>query len=168
MVKRVCEQCSGEFNKSPAAIKRGEGRFCSNACRDEWKRVHIEERSGERAPLWRGGVHMENRRINDKLFKLLNPEKTRAHEIVRQAIRSGVLQREPCSRCGTTEGKIQAHHEDYLKPLDVTWFCASCHAKHHLLRRPENTKLRDRSRQNKEREAAKRLSLPGHAEARHC
>ncbi len=32
-----------------------------------------------------------------------------------------------CSDCGET--KVEAHHEDYSKPLDVEWLCK----KHHKL-----------------------------------
>ena len=36
-------------------------------------------------------------------------------------------------RCGVV--KVQAHHEDYTKPLEVTWLCSACHAKVHKLSR---------------------------------
>jgi len=32
-----------------------------------------------------------------------------------------------CSLCGKNEDKIQGHHEDYSKPLEVIWVCVKCH-----------------------------------------
>jgi hypothetical protein len=59
------------------------------------------------------------------------------HTIVQKAIKSGVLIREACSRCGATE--TQAHHEDYSKPLEVIWLCRGCHKQRHAeLRRCPN------------------------------
>ena len=52
-----------------------------------------------------------------------------AHGAVARAIRCGELVREPCIRCGNT--KSVAHHEDYDKPLEVTWLCQPCHKQRH-------------------------------------
>jgi hypothetical protein len=43
-----------------------------------------------------------------------------------QAIRRGTLTRGPCETCGSE--KVEGHHDDYLKPLDVRWLCK----KHHM------------------------------------
>jgi hypothetical protein len=59
----------------------------------------------------------------------LNPEKYHANGAVNNAVRDGRLYRQPCSMCGAP--KAQAHHEDYLKPLDVDWLCRSCHLSKH-------------------------------------
>ena len=32
-----------------------------------------------------------------------------------------------CSLCGNTEIKLEAHHNNYSKPLEVVWMCRSCH-----------------------------------------
>ena len=37
----------------------------------------------------------------------------------------GKLVPEPCARCGATD--VVMHHEDYGRPLDVTWLCRPCH-----------------------------------------
>lgn len=58
-----------------------------------------------------------------------NPEKYRARCAVNNALRDGRLKRGPCKHCGGTE-RVQAHHADYSKPLDVEWVCFGCHREH--------------------------------------
>jgi hypothetical protein len=58
---------------------------------------------------------------------------------VNLAIEDGTLKRQPCETCGSNDGgpgpRTTAHHDDYSKPLDVRWMCASCHTKMHHQRR---------------------------------
>ena len=60
------------------------------------------------------------------------PKKYKAHSIVNYAIKSEKLFREPCEVCG--KEKVDAHHDDYAKPLNVRWLCSihhhQWHAKH--------------------------------------
>lgn len=60
----------------------------------------------------------------------LNPQKRQAHKQVQKAIRKGELIKLPCQRCGTANG-VQAHHDDYSKPLDVMWLCPPHHKQRH-------------------------------------
>ena len=59
-----------------------------------------------------------------------NTVKRAAHIIVGNAIRDGKLMALPCENCFSTHD-IHGHHDDYAKPLEVTWLCNSCHNKWH-------------------------------------
>ena len=60
------------------------------------------------------------------------PEAQRAHWAVKRALRSGRLVRpDTCSECGS-EARLQAHHDDYSKQLDVRWLCSRCHGAEHF------------------------------------
>lgn len=59
----------------------------------------------------------------------LNPHKYQARTAVGNALRDGRLTRGPCRFCGTTK-RVQAHHEDYSRPLEVLWECFKCHREH--------------------------------------
>jgi hypothetical protein len=50
-----------------------------------------------------------------------NPEKIRAYYAVSKAIKNGIIFKSPCEKCGDI--KSVAAHEDYSRPLDVTWLC---------------------------------------------
>lgn len=56
--------------------------------------------------------------------------KASVRSITRNYIKLGVLIKEKCEFCGTNEN-IEAHHEDYSKPLDIKWFCRNHHREHH-------------------------------------
>jgi ribosomal protein S27AE len=58
-----------------------------------------------------------------------HPEKYAARQAVLIALRAGRLVKQPCERCG--EVKVQAHHDDYTRQLDVRWLCQPCHIEHH-------------------------------------
>lgn len=54
-----------------------------------------------------------------------------AHVITRNALRDGKIFREDiCSVCGS-DYKVEGHHDDYTKPLELRWLCEPCHKKWH-------------------------------------
>lgn len=84
-------------------------------------------RYGEQNHFYRGGKRSD----------------ARAWDICERAIRSGKLANpQQCSVCESTErftdGRtaIQAHHDDYNKPLEVRWLCQKCHFEWHSKNQP--------------------------------
>ena len=54
-----------------------------------------------------------------------------AANLLNYALRINIIQKpDKCSMCGKKDN-IQAHHNDYSKPLQVAWVCVKCHAKFH-------------------------------------
>ena len=72
----------------------------------------------------------KNKRANEK-YKKRNPEKIKTHSLVRSAVRNNSLfKSKNCAIC-TKKKKLEAHHEDYKKPLKVVWMCRQCHVAYH-------------------------------------
>lgn len=62
----------------------------------------------------------------------------KARELARSkaayAQRIGVLKKpERCSDCDIPTSRLQKHHDDYGRPLDVKWLCLKCHGITHRL-----------------------------------
>jgi len=56
-----------------------------------------------------------------------HPKERKAYSQFHYALYSGKLYKpKQCSQCGERK-KIEAHHPDYTKPLEVIWLCRSCH-----------------------------------------
>lgn len=76
--------------------------------------------------------HNEYQRLNRHNWPSTKRKGTPEYEArykANNARRDGILIPEPCEVCGNE--KVQMHHEDYEKPLDVTWLCKKCHQNHH-------------------------------------
>jgi hypothetical protein len=55
----------------------------------------------------------------------------RAHEAVAEAIKSGeMVAPDRCENCDRSL-RLNAHHWDYSRPLDVEWLCRACHTARH-------------------------------------
>lgn len=56
-----------------------------------------------------------------------HPGRYQAHLAVQRALKTGELVKCPCEHCGKFDGRLDAHHPDYSKPLAVIWLCRRCH-----------------------------------------
>lgn len=63
-------------------------------------------------------------------YRLGKPEIVKAHQAVKVALLTGKLKKMPCEVCGAL--RVDAHHEDYDKPLDVRWLCRRHHLDRHM------------------------------------
>lgn len=109
-----CTSCRGEYlrewNKLPHA-KKAKRRYA----------IANREKAAAASRKY-AKANREKRAESQAKWIQANPEKRRAHIAVGNAVRDGRLVKMPCEICGTTEN-VDAHHEDYSKPLCVRWFC---------------------------------------------
>ena len=90
-------------------------------------RAKLTEKERERRPKVR-----EKTRRNSKRWRENNKIKVAAHNAVKRAYANGSLLKQPCEICGLID--VEAHHDDYNKPLDVRFLCKV----HHNLWHREN------------------------------
>lgn len=132
---KSCPVCSSPFHARVDNLQQGQGRTCSQSCAGTlgaMKRNEMYGVSGKDNPNWRGGVSGSAYRYKQRMMER-HPDKVAARKMVYEAIRQEDLERKPCEECGSTEN-VQAHHEDYDRPLDVTWLCFDCHQELHKSR----------------------------------
>lgn len=57
-------------------------------------------------------------------------EKNRARGKLNYAVKKGiVIKPKNCEKCKQIPNKLEGHHIDYEKPLEVVWLCTACHNK---------------------------------------
>jgi len=120
-----------EFYKHKA-MADGHLNKCKPCTRNDASEHRIKNLEKVRAYDRKRANQPERVRAAAELLKVWRSEDQRrsvAHSAVARAVRNGVLQRQPCCRCG--HSKSLAHHEDYDKPLDVMWLCQPCHKQRH-------------------------------------
>ena len=64
-------------------------------------------------------------------YRQQNPIKYAAHILVNNKVRSGDILKANCCECCGENKKLHGHHDDYAKPLEVRWLCATCHGEWH-------------------------------------
>lgn len=74
--------------------------------------------------------HPDRVSMRERRYAKDHPLIKKAHSAVRTSLANGSLEKLPCTVCGTTS-KVQAHHDDYSKPLSVLWLCQPHHADRH-------------------------------------
>lgn len=66
---------------------------------------------------------------DDSPHSLEQKIKHNVRALTRGYIKAGKLIKQPCEVCG--EIQVDAHHDDYNKPMDIRWLCKFHHNEHH-------------------------------------
>ncbi len=77
-----------------------------------------------------------NRYKRNNEWRKRSKVKRHAHSILSHAIKIGrVVKKNYCEHClknkSDIQGRLNGHHDDYYKPLEVVWLCSACHSKLH-------------------------------------
>lgn len=75
----------------------------------------------------------ESRRAGIEASQKRYPKKHKARCLLHTAVANGTIKKQPCEVCGSV--KVDAHHADYAKPLDVRWLCRKHHMEFHRIPR---------------------------------
>lgn len=82
-------------------------------------------------------MYVQRRRREGKELREEKAERLKKQRVLRRSAREylnlavyfGHVKIQPCEACGAEE--VQAHHDDYTRPLDVRWLCGKHHAAVH-------------------------------------
>ena len=119
----ACKECTKkqarEHRKRNADYYRQYDRSRANLPhRVEMRKRYAQSKDGKEA------AKRANRRYIQR-----NSTKRAAHVLTGNAIRDGKLEKKPCEVCGSAQ--VHAHHDDYMKPLEVRWLCPAHHKQWH-------------------------------------
>lgn len=124
----VCGKCQNR--------RRNRERY--QATSPDERRAWVARRDSEKvraADLRRSAKPERQEYLNaaSRLYSQRNPKKRAARIAVGNAIAAGRLERGACEHAGDgmCSGPVQAHHEDYSRPLDVRWLCREHHWAEH-------------------------------------
>ena len=136
MKEKICKGCqeikllSDFFHNSH--MKDGHLNYCSSCIRENRRSYQREysksRRKKESYKLYQASYMKEYMRSYSKTET--GRKINRTSQAVIRAIRSGKMEKGICTECGTNK-RIEAHHEDYLRPLNIEWLCSTHHALHH-------------------------------------
>ena len=65
-----------------------------------------------------------------RIYREKYPEKVKAQQSLNRAVKNGKIKKSPCVDCDTTY-RVQAHHPNYKKVLEIIWLCAIHHKNYH-------------------------------------
>lgn len=95
---------------------------------DDPKRVKMRKdyfEKNRKDPNWQARQRESRDKYLDKFA-----HKRSCHVIWGNYKRDHSIKPEPCSKC-SSEIDLNAHHEDYTKPLEIIWLCKKCHGLRH-------------------------------------
>ena len=140
-----CRKCHNEISKKyykPKPKLADWGKVCRYCNSTDNLVIYSETKKGEQAWICtdcntnksreyrKNGGNVSIRKATKK-WNSKNKEKHNVHGILRYYEKKGsIIRPETCSKCNK-KVKVDGHHYDYSKPLEVVWLCRKCHKEEH-------------------------------------
>ena len=144
-MKLKCSKCKEDKPKTEffkdRSLSRSYGYHCKK-CRSGYQKEYNKKnraRFSERDKKYYQDNKAHKQKVHRK-YRDANRIKRIAHKKVEVALLSGKLTRpKVCSQSKCRNKHVEAHHDDYRKPLEIRWLCRKCHARHHAKHGPGKT-----------------------------
>lgn len=153
MAESICTGCGGKYDRKPGQVRRNHHRCpaCNRRRQKLWRdgkkaagnpvksnKMPREYHRKYEEEYWSDPKSRAARAARERRYRKIPALKLKqsARWITNRAISVGILVRKPCEKCGAK--KVDAHHDNYMKPLDVRWLCRKHHVEFHKCERAKN------------------------------
>lgn len=157
-MEKRCSTCgiSKPLDAFRRPMKRGQIKYrheCLDCESAYYRSAEYKKKANSKARQYREeGRYVDRDSKHLERLREVTKQKQRARRLVADAILSGAIKRATeCSVCGAPDSRqpgnrslVQAHHDDYSKPLEVRWLCRPCHVAHHNADRQQKLVSRDK------------------------
>jgi len=136
-MRKVCFKCGvdkdiSEYYKHP---QMGDGTLNKCKCCAKLDTRKYREDNTEKVRSYdriRGKIPKRIAENSERMIKYKEtfPQRCLAVKMLGNAVRDGRIVKKDCAICGTSE-RIEGHHFDYYKPLEVIWLCSAHHSAVH-------------------------------------
>lgn len=138
-MRKRCFKCGGVFDIDEFYKHKGmlDGHLnkCKACTRKDTKGSYRARSYEDRIEYERKRNKTEARRKwrteYQRKYRAANRKKILARQRLQRAVKSGRVEIGACEMKGSDcKGRIEAHHDDYDRPLEVRWFCHYHHRAH--------------------------------------
>lgn len=132
---KICSECKRSLPLSEFSKRAGTPDGLQDRCKSCFSRYNRERYARNKEKI-RTDIYRYRRENPDAVLASRlracrkSPTHRNAYRAVEAAIDAGALRRpDRCQGCGCDGSlhRIEAHHSDYSRPLDVIWLCTPCH-----------------------------------------
>lgn len=124
-----CKECVKENVRNHRALNIDKVRAYDRARGQTKKRKDKNKEYQDRMKIESPEKWRSMRREATRKYRKNHHERFIAKSRITYAKRTGKIKQEPCEICGAL--KVEAHHPDYTKPLEVVWLCDYHHKEEH-------------------------------------
>lgn len=119
--KSYCVDCEKEIGRSRNKYQRN--KYAENNSYREKLLARNKKRAKENPEAVKKEVKRHQEKHRDKYL---------ARQWLRRAVNRGkIVKPKNCQRCNLEKDRIEGHHDDYSKRLEVEWLCVDCHKLEH-------------------------------------
>lgn len=129
--KHRCRECTLKYHREWAKKRREKGLPSSGTVMPKSYFKEYNKSYNQLPEVKRKQSSLAKQRYQDPAERV----KINARIAARRAVKVGIITKQPCAKCGSI--KVEAHHEDYNKPLVVIWLCRQHHDEIHLKANPQ-------------------------------
>lgn len=125
------EMGDGHLNKCKSCAKRDVAERAEKLSRDPLWRAKERARCRDKQNKYRAlGLAVQPSQATKRKWAAKNKIKVRAQILAQEAEKQGrITIKTACEQCGATGVKLEKHHPDYSKPLEVQHLCTKCHGR---------------------------------------
>jgi len=142
---KECSGCGKRKEEAEFAVNKATSdglTYKCKVCLSEYQKARRERLNASRPPGWKQKT--QDMAAYRRAWKEANPgymtkakadwlaknkDRARVKDAVRYALKTGKLVKTACQVCG--DEKVEGHHADYSRPLDVVWLCREHHMEIH-------------------------------------